>query len=449
MPILYIHGVSVRDEAGWDQVETLLRRYVAPELSSDPESVEIKYCFWGEHAAKLSWLGGSIPETPAKMALQASASRLKQSRDRVVDFKNKFKTGKFLKEGRLLSRSRLSRRSKDERLASEFTPRLRRLRSLSKEMLSNFCTATIMRTDHHSPEERALLVVAADEVIHSDEAMNELVKCESLEQEAAVLEKWVINKFDALKHGLVHRRQYKSTRLSSEASREMGVHLKEGLTRSVFSPSFAITRVAMEMKHPLAQFVTRFLGDVFTYLHRRGDATSPGPIPLCVLNALMECREIQKSKDEPIVVLTHSMGGQIMYDVVSHFLPSMPELEDVRVDFWCASASQVGFFEELKLFLNSSQDFGSDRAVSKMVPHPDRKHLGYWWNVWDHNDFVSYSVKSVVEEVDDEAYNTGMDIIGAHVGYLVLPSFYRRFGAKVAQAREKNFFRPAKLLNRS
>ncbi|MBX9668190.1 MAG: hypothetical protein K2X93_11250 [Candidatus Obscuribacterales bacterium] len=84
-----------------------------------------------------------------------------------------------------------------------------------------------------------------------------------------------------------------------------------------------------------------------------------------------------------------------------------------------------------------------------MVPHPDRKHLGYWWNVWDHKDFVSYSVKSVVEEVDDEAYNTGMDIIGAHVGYLVLPSLYRRFGTKLAQAREKNFVRPAKLLNRS
>ncbi|MBX3075039.1 hypothetical protein KF913_14005 [Candidatus Obscuribacterales bacterium] len=69
MPILYIHGVSVRDEAGWEAVETLLRRYVAPEIATDPENVSIKYCFWGDQAAKLSWSGSSVPATPLTQAL--------------------------------------------------------------------------------------------------------------------------------------------------------------------------------------------------------------------------------------------------------------------------------------------------------------------------------------------------------------------------------------------
>ncbi|MBX3075038.1 hypothetical protein KF913_14000 [Candidatus Obscuribacterales bacterium] len=101
-----------------------------------------------------------------------------------------------------------------------------------------------------------------------------------------------------------------------------------------FSPGDATDSSVDAMKAPLAQFVTRFLGDVFTYLHKRGNAANPGAIPKCVIESLIQCRKIQMERNgEPIVVLSHSMGGQIMYDVITHFLPEMPELEDIRVDF--------------------------------------------------------------------------------------------------------------------
>jgi hypothetical protein len=413
MPILYIHGVSVRDEAGWEQVETLLRRYIAPEIASDPENVAIKYCFWGDQAAKLSWLGSSIPATPGTEALHRSTERLKRGRAKLAAARAKLKNPRFLP------------RDEEGKISIEFTPKLKRLRSLSKDRLSNFLTASIQQSDRMSPKERAMLAAAADEIVNSEEVAAELENCENVDQEVAVLESRLKLRYESLRHGIKDKLAHRNTWAQS-----VGSHLKEGVTRGIFSPSFAATRVVMSVKAPLAQFVTRFLGDVFTYLHKRGDAAHPGGIPRCVIDSLIECRTNQKKRDgEPIVVLSHSMGGQIMYDVVTHFLPEMPELEDIRIDFWCASASQVGFFEELKLFICSSSDFGAN--TSKLVPHPDRKHLGYWWNVWDHNDFVSYSVKGVIEEVDDEAYNTGMDIVQAHVGYLVLPSFYRKFATKL------------------
>ena len=126
------------------------------------------------------------------------------------------------------------------------------------------------------------------------------------------------------------------------------------------------------------------------------------------------------------------MGGQIVYDIVTHFLPNLPDYKGLRIDFWCASASQVGFFEELKLFLESCEQYSL--AAGKLVPYPNRQHLGHWWNVWDHNDFVSYSVKGIIEDVDDELYDTGLDIVWAHLGYLALPSFFRKFGRKVQKA---------------
>lgn len=500
VPILFIHGVSVRDESGWQQIEVLLRSYVAPQLASDPENVKIIHCFWGLQAASLSWLGSSVPDSPAAAALKASVRRVRDGRKKLAAVSKKaFKNPRFMHKG-------------TTNKSSEFKPKPSRLKSLPKESLSNYCTAAIMENESFSPTEQALLAVAADQVAHSDEVIADLNQCNSIEEETAVLQSRVKTRFEALKQGYVDRKekyvdmtvnvaeklsprnvmQDVSEKLKARKQKyqdfkqevvdkiqqdveryqdfkhdvkekltldnikhgvgehlahqanwahRFGVDLKEHMTRAMYSPTFAATRVALEMRNPLNRFVSRFLGDVFTYLHRRGNSAKPGPIPKTVMEQLAACRENQKERNgEALVVLSHSMGGQLVYDMVTHFLPNTPEMENVRIDFWCASASQVGFFEELKLFLESSPEYGADTGA--LVPYPDKKHLGYWWNVWDHNDFVSYSVKGVVDGVDDQFYNTGMDIVQAHVGYLVLPSFYRLFAAKIAAAQKNGFAAP-------
>jgi hypothetical protein len=124
------------------------------------------------------------------------------------------------------------------------------------------------------------------------------------------------------------------------------------------------------------------------------------------------------------------MGGQIVYDSVTDFLPNGPD-KNLRVDYWCATASQVGLFEELKLFRASSSSY----LAGTPVPFPDRRYLGGWWNVWDHNDFLSFTVKGIVSGVDDESFDSGKGLTSAHSGYLVRPSFYRRLADKLARAR--------------
>jgi|SRR5579885_2336007 len=524
MPILFIHGVSVRDESGWQQIELLLRTYVAPKIAPDPENVQITYCFWGDQGSKLSWLGSSIPDSPATIALKTSIKNVRKGRQKLASLsKTAFKNPRFLKV-------------KDRKRQSEFrTHIIGRLASLSREQLSDVCTAAIMQNRLFSKKEQALLSVAADDVIHKDESMHALKRCNTFEQETAFLQAEISKRYDELSGGDYHmidrlhaesevaretemasddadepgngplekvdrrkssigqkvqlagqelvekaktgeqlikkkiearielrKRQYQDLKQNvSETLRYENIKqrlddrlaqhaiwahhftndVKEHLTRAAFTPAFAATRVAMEMRAPLNKFVSRFLGDVFTYLYKRGNATSPGPVPMRVMEHLLACRKNQIERHgEPLVVLTHSMGGQIMYDMVTHFLPRTPELEEIKIDFWCASASQVGFFEELKLFLESSDQYGS--AALQTVPYPGGKHLGYWWNVWDHNDFVSYSAKGVIDGVDDEFYNTGLDIIAAHVGYLILPSFYRKFARKVELAKQDGFVQP-------
>jgi hypothetical protein len=214
--------------------------------------------------------------------------------------------------------------------------------------------------------------------------------------------------------------------------------LGEALGRAVELPAYAVSIVAAELRPKLNDLVSVFLGDVFEYLRNRGAAGSPGEIPGRFLDKLRQAHQAKLARaGEPLVVLTHSMGGQIVYDALTSFVPHDPTFRDVRVDFWCATASQVGFFEEAKLFL------AKDLAYKAGAPVPfPRAHLGVWWNVWDHNDFLSYTVKDIVSGAMDEPFDSGMSLVDAHGGYVRRPSFFRAFAGKLQAAKAAGWQTP-------
>jgi hypothetical protein len=184
-----------------------------------------------------------------------------------------------------------------------------------------------------------------------------------------------------------------------------------------------------ELRQPLNQLGARFFGDVFCYLNNRGNASNPGSIPQRILDTLATAQAAKEQTGEPIIVLTNSMGGQILYDIVTHFLPGIPQYANLHIDFWCSVASQVGLFEEMKLFLASSDAYSKDKG--NRVPFPDRKHLGIWWNVWDVDDIISYSVRDIIEGVDDTPFRVGKSLMKEHVGYLQEENFYRLFAERI------------------
>lgn len=186
------------------------------------------------------------------------------------------------------------------------------------------------------------------------------------------------------------------------------------------------------IRRPFEVFVPTFLGDVMTYLSTRGNATAPGPIPLRVLETLEVAQFAADARAEPVVVLTHSMGGQILYDLLTHFIPRMPEHRGIRVDFWCATASQIGLFEELKLFLESDPHLGADSGT--LAPRPPAAHLGGWWNVWDHADLLSFRAAGIVDGVDDGPFFAAGTLATDHFRYLDSASLYRTLASRIRQS---------------
>jgi len=184
---------------------------------------------------------------------------------------------------------------------------------------------------------------------------------------------------------------------------------------------FASTKLLATSRDPLNGILGRFFGDVFIYLDGRRSASNPGDIPKLILKAFDDARSSAGS--EPFVIIGHSLGGVITFDLLSHFRP------DIEVDLFVSVGSQVAHFEELKLYKNSDKSIvgPNGRAATP-------KNIKHWINIYDEVDIFSYTVASVFDRVDvDARYDTQTYTIKAHGAYFDQDRFYSRLRARTDQ----------------
>ncbi|MFD4637863.1 hypothetical protein ACFWN2_11145 [Lentzea sp. NPDC058436] len=154
------------------------------------------------------------------------------------------------------------------------------------------------------------------------------------------------------------------------------------------------------------------LADVMQYTALRGTREQPGEVISLVARAIEEAAA-------PRVVLAHSMGGTIVYDLLSHYRP------DLNVDVFLTVGSQVGLFEELSLFRESRP---GEEAGQVPLPHNVRN----WINVVDPADPLSFRVSPVFAGAGDYTYPSRA--VWAHTAYLKQPTFHHRVGGRIAEA---------------
>ena len=418
MPILYIHGVATRSRDGFVEIERYLRRLVAPAISPDPDSVLIDDVFWGDVAATFFWDGASRPKSRL-LGMGADGPQ-------IPAVENVLTATAFANTLARLPATPSPAPATGGLIAGGAAPASTgraplRLKDLSPDALSDLLVVLVSDAVV-DPAQRAHLALAADAVAHDPATFAALAGVSNATQEIDLLLTRVQTRAaaDAELVGMGAPTWFAGVR----------DRLGEALSRAAGLPAYTVSVVAAELRKPLNEFISVFLGDVFTYLRTRGTAAEPGAIPQRLLDKLTQAHQNKQARSgEPLVVLSHSMGGQIVYDAITHFLPGTPALQDIRIDFWCATASQVGFFEETKLLLASTTAYHTGHPV----PFPSA-HLGVWWNVWDHNDFLSFTADGIVAQVDDSSFDSGMSLLAAHRGYLQRPSFYRALATRLQAA---------------
>ncbi|MEZ6063577.1 MAG: hypothetical protein R3C19_24775 [Planctomycetaceae bacterium] len=181
---------------------------------------------------------------------------------------------------------------------------------------------------------------------------------------------------------------------------------------------FASTKLLARSRASLNETLGRFFGDVFVYFNSRGDRSSPGQIPQRIIQAFDDAKAATPS--EPLVIVAHSLGGVISYDILSHFR------QDLHVDLFITVGSQVAHFEEMKLYHSSDRSVGPPNKVAKP------QNVARWINVYDEVDIFAYGLDGVFDGFDlDLPYDTRTYVIKAHGAYWEQADFYRRLRARV------------------
>ncbi|USX55024.1 hypothetical protein [Lentzea sp. HUAS12] len=176
-----------------------------------------------------------------------------------------------------------------------------------------------------------------------------------------------------------------------------------------FNPAAVVVGASRRL---VSTSTAQLLADVLQYPALRGTRERPGEVVSLLAEAI-------EGAAAPRVVLAHSMGGNIVYDVLSHYRP------DLVVDVFVTIGSQVGLFEELGLFQESRPDDDAERVP---LPHNVRN----WINVVDPADPLSFRVAPVFAGADDYTYPSRA--VWAHTAYLKQPTFHHRVGSRIAEA---------------
>jgi hypothetical protein len=390
VPLVFVHGVGVRTSTTKvDKYalfrERLSRRYLLPGLFADPSNAPILNPYWGGKGVGFAWNHLALP-TGGVETLSAS--------DTLVTL--------------LLANSTLG--AEIERTNS-LPPKQDILRSVARASPEDAIDLLwAVSLDVAAPRQAtglADLALGALEALQSGEA--NLWASRTTNDESFVDEVW--------------------RAVRTPSNREtLGIvdkdSLREGLHRIRQSmASLTGRRFVDALRLETHKRFARFFGDVLIYIQQRGaDYPNLGPIGNTVGESLIEAHE-QNQNGDPLIVLGHSMGGNIVYDLLSHFLPTL------QVDQFVTVGSQVGLFEEMKLFAASDPEIPN--AASPTVRRPP--NIKRWINIFDYNDVLSFRIERIFDSVKDYSYSTGSSIRKAHSDYLALPSFYRRLRKRLQE----------------
>ncbi|GIE94461.1 hypothetical protein [Paractinoplanes rishiriensis] len=392
MPIIFVHGVATRRERGGGRPydrrvaarTALIRRFLAPATGLDPEAVRILNPYWGDQAARFRWDGASLDTVAERFGGTAEAEALLAEDAPEEDPPPAART--------LLGAARRSPESAVDLLWSAAA-------SVESAGAADFDRLAVWA-------ERAADWAAGTEPddltgLGDDLALFNLLAARAAGEPAGPERFGGGTGLPLLREGL-NRVQSAGSRLASRTA--------AGLVRR---------RVQEES--------ATFVGDVLTYLRQRERHGADGPIAAAVATDLEAARRACSADDPHVVVVAHSMGGNIVFDLLSNLRT------DLSCDLLVTVGSQVGLFAELGLLPAVTEP--PPGAVTPAHRSPRPKQVGRWINVFDTCDVLSFATEGIFDGTEDYVYSTGRGLIRSHSAYFLRPSFFRRLAHRLGEPR--------------
>jgi hypothetical protein len=383
MPIVFVHGVNNRTGLPYQENEVarnaMLRQIVAPSLGVAPSELSILSPYWGDLGVKFAWDMSVLPDAGTTFE-------------------------RFGSDRESLAISRVLT------LASGY-PVFGGISALAKQNLADALDLLYGVTlagveDPDEARDVALSYLAATVYLRDNPTPN-----------------WVRTANDTNFGELLNFNLHPSHAEVFGAFGQLRENLNEGLSRLASAlPAAGTAVLARVARKDLNSSLSRFVGDAMVYFASRGTLGNDGPIIKVVADALVNAKQAATATDSKLIVIAHSFGGEIAYDIATAFRP------DCEIDCLITVGSQVGLFEEMKMYLASDPNIPL-RDTGQRVTLP--RSIKRWLNVFDKNDVLSYRVEPVFQGAEDYQYDTGYDFLSAHSGYFLRPSFYLRLAERL------------------
>ena len=179
----------------------------------------------------------------------------------------------------------------------------------------------------------------------------------------------------------------------------------------------------MAKRRDLSKSVAFFLGDIFVYLRQHdvaGDQGVQARLFTPILDDLIAAHHAPRRAQEPFVVVGHSLGGVLLYDLLTDPVclnRLRTEAAGLKIDLLATVGSQPGFFADLKLYRDKPR-------AGNLLAKP--ANVAAWHNVFDYTDVFSFLAARAFDGVMDFGYDTAVNVLAAHSAYFKRPSFYQR-----------------------
>lgn len=401
MPVVFVHGVNTRkEEPGYKTRLLLIERFLKKHLAGATingkvlTSVNPRFPYWGGLATRFAWNMASLPA--AKINALGAPGIDDALRPVIAIIRDGLADPKSATKEPLVA---LAKKSLPQAVGVISDLLLRDAKEADAERVAEFIAAAQAYADAN-PSPIWLGTISTDAQL-----VNRLVSEAASAPEGGIQ---TLGAFDFITGPLSAAAAKLKSAMSSAATTVID---KAG--------DFASTKLLAWGRRPLNEVLGRFFGDVFVYLDARGDKNAPGEIPTLILEEIDQA--VAEAPGEPLVIVGHSLGGVISFDLLSHFRPNL------SADLFVSVGSQVSHFEEMKRFKTSDPSIPSQTQKFAKTP----ENIAHWINVFDEVDIFSYACEKVFDRVADFHYDTQTYTIKAHGAYFEQHRFYQRLRTRI------------------
>jgi len=192
--------------------------------------------------------------------------------------------------------------------------------------------------------------------------------------------------------------------------------------------ALALPSIADLLRRHMSPNLAVFVGDAFMYLSRGdGHDLTRGRVKA----SLIQAAKTAKVNDEKLVLCGHSMGANILFDMLTN-KASVDDIEadldfPLEIDLFLTVGCQFGLLQEMKLFnfMDGKQE----------ITKPD--NIAFWWHVFNYADVLSFTLDGLVDEtsgIDVFSSNTTNRVDKAHGDYFVSSLFFKRLRKRMKTA---------------